>query len=493
MKHNDQAPGGAQEPDSNGPSNPPPFSDHEGQIELSTSSERYHDLADYHETNTPPKKSYWAKLNHKATTYHPRLPLLRRIPLPALAIITLLITINLLIWAIVSIPLSQHPSLISTAVLSWSLGLRHALDADHISAIDLMTRRLMATGQRPVTVGTFFSLGHSTIVVITSLVVAGSAAAVSKFGSFGKVGGIIGSSVSASFLILLGGMNVYILYKLLVALRGRCNSPAPAATTTSSTSGHGHEGNGTPDAGEEFKIEGQGFLFKLLKRLFRLIDRPWKMYPLGVLFGLGFDTSSEIALLGIAAISASQGTSIWLILIFPVLFTAGMCLLDTLDGALMMTLYSSARLGKDAIAVLFFQVVLTGVTVVVAVVIGVLQLLNMVLAVAEPEGKFWDGVGVAGDNYDIIGGSICGSFLLFGALGALVYKPWRRRVDAHRELLRKDQEERGLELQRTTSETMVHGVPEVLPVQPGPSNNERVEPITVQSSKGPRHHERLID
>jgi len=482
MNHNDHALGGAQEPGLSGPSTPL-YSDHEEQTQLT----RFNDPSNDTNGSSSPTTSYWKKLNHKASTYHPRLPLLRRIPLPALAIITLLITINLLIWAIVAIPLSYHPQLISTAVLSWSLGLRHALDADHISAIDLMTRRLMATGGRPVTVGTFFSLGHSTIVVITSLVVAGSAAAVSKFGSFGKVGGIIGSTVSATFLIVLGCMNVYILWKLLAALRKRCNSPAPAAVVA----GEGNESRG--DSGEEFKIEGQGLLFKVLKKLFRLIDRPWKMYPLGVLFGLGFDTSSEIALLGIAAISASQGTSIWLILIFPVLFTAGMCLLDTLDGALMMTLYSSARLGGDAIAVLFFQVVLTGVTVIVAVVIGVLQLLNMVLAVAEPEGKFWDGVGVAGDNYDIIGGSICGSFLLFGALGALVYRPWRRRVDAKREMLRKDQEERGLELEITATQAVDHGVPEVLPVQPGSSNDAKVEPITLEPTKGPKHHERLVD
>lgn len=141
------------------------------------------------------------------------------------------------------------------------------------------------------------------------------------------------------------------------------------------------------------------------------------MYPLGVLFGLGFDTSSEIALLGISAISASQGTSFWLILLFPVLFTAGMCLLDTLDGALMMSLYTSTRLAKDGIAVLYYQSVLTGVTVLVAIVIGVIQLLNLVLNVAEPEGKFWEGVGVAGDHYDIIGASFSLTFAPANHLG----------------------------------------------------------------------------
>lgn len=145
------------------------------------------------------------------------------------------------------------------------------------------------------------------------------------------------------------------------------------------------------------------------------------MYPLGILFGLGFDTSSEVALLGIASIQGAKGTSMWLILIFPALFTgtflspsmvygglnlidiAGMCLLDTTDGALMMTLYTSTALAHDKIAILYYSIVLTVITVVVAIVIGVIQLLNLILHVAEPEGKFWDGVGAIGDHYDIVG------------------------------------------------------------------------------------------
>ena len=157
------------------------------------------------------------------------------------------------------------------------------------------------------------------------------------------------------------------------------------------------------------------------------------MYPLGVLFGLGFDTASEIALLGIASVEATQGTSFWLILLFPILFTAGMCLLDTFDGAAMMSLYTSARLANDAIAVLYYQCVLTAVTVVVAVVIGMIQLLNLVVNVqTDLSGPFWHGVEVAGDHYDIIGGAICGSFIVFGALSVVLYRPWRRRVDRRR-------------------------------------------------------------
>lgn len=162
--------------------------------------------------------------------------------------------------------------------------------------------------------------------------------------------------------------------------------------------------------------------------------------------------SSEIALLGIASIQAAKGTSIWLILIFPVLFTAGMCLLDTIDGALMMALYTSTALAKDRIAILYYSIVLTTITIIVAIVIGFIQLLSLIQNVAEPTGKFWDGVAVAGDHYDVIGtgfqllycwhrivadrsgGGICGSFLVFGVLSIVLYKPWRQWFDEQRRI-----------------------------------------------------------
>ncbi|KAF2456475.1 high-affinity nickel-transport protein-domain-containing protein [Lineolata rhizophorae] len=360
------------------------------------------------------RPGFFGNVSYKAALYHERVPGVRKLPFPAVAVIIALIAVNVIVWAAVGVILHFHGALISTAVLSYTLGLRHALDADHISAIDLMTRRLIAAGQKPVTVGMFFSLGHSTIVIITSIVVAGTASAVSsRFDDFSRVGGIIGTSVSAAFLILLGLMNIYILYRLVRQLQRIIASG--------------------PDEEQQFSFQGAGVLFNILQKAFRLIDRPWKMYPLGVLFGLGFDTSSEIALIGIASIQATKGTSMWLILIFPVLFTAGMCLLDTTDGALMMSLYTSTSLARDRIAILYYSIVLTVITVMVAVVIGVIQMLNLILNVAEPSGSFWDGVEVAGDHYDIIGGSICASFIVLGGLSVLVYRPWRRRVDRMRE------------------------------------------------------------
>ena len=411
---------------------------------------------------------------------HARIAYVRRIPFPALLIIAFIALVNCVVWAICALILHDHGELVATAALSYSLGLRHALDADHISAIDLMTRRLLAGDprSRPVTVGTWFSLGHSTIVIITSIVVAATAAGISdRFGSFGTVGGIIGSSVSAAFLILLGLMNGYILYKLVAQLRLVLAMPIGHESSPAATS-----------------VEGRGPLFRILKQVFKLINRPWKMYPLGVLFGLGFDTSSEIALLGISSIQAAKGTGIWLILVFPILFTAGMCLIDTIDGALMLAIYvaplqasetktqagdgdyehaqtiehagtevqADSRL-KNPIAFLYYSVVLTFLTVLVALIIGTLQLLTLILNVTGATGSFWDGVQKAGDNYDIIGGAICASFILFGSLSVLCYKPWRRKVEERRqqrELLNQNLEEGPGELIELGTEVVVAKAPE---------------------------------
>lgn len=357
--------------------------------------------------SSQPRKSY---LYNTASKYHKRLPGLRKLPLSVVIIITLLIAINVIVWIAVGVVLAYHPQLAGTAALAYSFGLRHALDADHISAIDLMTRRLIASGQEPVTVGTFFSLGHSTIVVITSLVVAGTSAAVSeRFTDFSHNGGIIGSSVSASFLIILSCLNVYILLKLIKEIRRQLGTPRISTSKTLPIGG--------------------GFLFGLFRKLFKLIDAPWKMYPLGVLFGLGFDTSSEIALLGIASLQGASGTSLWLILIYPILFTAGMCLLDTADGALMMSLYTSTALARDNLAILYYSIVLTVLTIIIAAIIGIFQLLSLIENVTDVKGHFWQGVRSISNHYDSIGGAICGSFVMFGLVSILIYPHWRHYID----------------------------------------------------------------
>ena len=248
----------------------------------------------------------------------PKPKLLSGIPSNSLAIIALLVAVNGLVWACIAVVLHFHPALISPAALSYTLGLRHALDADHISAIDLMTRRLIASGQRPATVGTFFSLGHSTIVIVTCIVVAATSGALrERFDGFTRVGNIIGTAVSATVLILLCAGNGWVLYKLVQRLQ--------VVLAERRCIGDECDGEQDADAADaaagQFHLEGAGFMATIFKFLFKVIDRPWKMYPLGVIFGLGFDTSSEIAILGIASLQALKGTSIWLILIFPILFT----------------------------------------------------------------------------------------------------------------------------------------------------------------------------
>ncbi|KAK4140944.1 high-affinity nickel-transport protein-domain-containing protein [Dichotomopilus funicola] len=360
------------------------------------------------------------------------------IPMPALQLIALIAFINALVWVAAGILLHYNPTLISPAVLSYTLGLRHALDADHISAIDLMTRRLIASGQRPVAVGTFFSLGHSTIVIVTCIVVAATAGALrDRFGDFQRVGGIIGTSVSAAFLLVLCVGNGWVLWRLVGRVRRVVEEQERRRRRAEIIHEEDREGEGGDVDGvtgqNALEMEGPGFLSRVFRRVFKIVDRPWKMLPLGILFGLGFDTSSEIALLGIASVQGAKGTSMWVILIFPALFTAGMCLLDTTDGALMMALYTSKVFSRDVVAILYYSIVLTGITVLVAAFIGIIQILSLVQNVAEPEGSFWDGVSAIGDNYDIIGGCICGLFLLVGIGSVIVYRPWRRRMDKRAE------------------------------------------------------------
>lgn len=370
---------------------------------------------------------------------------LRGIPSNSIRIIIALIAVNALVWAVIGVILRFHPALISPAALSYTFGLRHALDADHISAIDLTTRRLIASGQRPATVGTFFSLGHSTIVLVTCIVVAATSGALQhKFDGFQRVGNIIGTSVSAAFLLILCIGNGWVLYGLVRRLQEALAEKRRAATASEGCHVNQQE---TPVV-DRLGFEGGGFIARICRNLFRAIDRPWKMFPLGVVFGLGFDTSSEVAILGIASIQALKGTNIWLILIFPILFTckinllskqlgrfvltsflAGMCLVDTTDGALMMALYTSKAFSRDMVAILYYSIILTGITVFISAFIGIIQVLSLAQNVAEPSGSFWDGVEAIGDHFDIIGGSICGLFLVIGLGSVALYKPWRRYME----------------------------------------------------------------
>lgn len=239
---------------------------------------------------------------------------IRSLPPNSLQAIALVIIANLIVWLAALPILALHPRLAAPAALSYTLGLRHALDADHISAIDLTTRRLVFASRRPATVGTFFSLGHSTVVILTCVAVAVTSGALrERFDGFERVGNIVGTSVSAVFLVVLCVVNGYVLWTLY----GKIQATLGECTVVEDDE---YEREEEVFMGQN-SLDGGGAMMSMFRKLFRAIDRPWKMYPLGFVFGLGFDTSSEIAILGIASVQAVQGTSIWLILIFPILFT----------------------------------------------------------------------------------------------------------------------------------------------------------------------------
>jgi high-affinity nickel-transport protein len=261
----------------------------------------------------------------------------------------LLVLANLAAWAAAFVLFRDQPLLLGTALLAWSFGLRHAVDADHIAAIDNVTRKLRQDGKRPLTVGLWFALGHSAVVVLASAAIAATATLLTtRFEAFRAIGGTIGTAASAFFLFAIAAVNLVTLRQTWRAWR------------------HG----GEIDTG----FDG-GLLARLCRPLFRLIDSPWRMFPLGFLFGLGFDTATEVGLLGLSATSAANGMPVWSILVFPALFAAGMALIDTADGVLMLGAYDWAFVKPRR--KLAYNLVLTGGSVVVAIVVGGLELLGI--------------------------------------------------------------------------------------------------------------------
>ena len=239
-----------------------------------------------------------------------------------IGIYLVLIAANVAVWAWALTMFRAHPVQTGTALLAYSLGLRHAVDADHIAAIDNVTRKLMQEGKRPVAVGFFFSLGHSTIVVLASVAIALTATAFEcQADTLKALGGIVGTIVSATFLVGIAIINLFVLSAIYRTVR------------EVAAGGTYHEDDLGPLS------TGGGVLARIFRPMFRLIARSWHMYPLGILFGLGFDTATEVGLLGISAAGASHGLPIWSILVFPALFTAGMSLVDTTDGILMLGAY----------------------------------------------------------------------------------------------------------------------------------------------------------
>ena len=268
-----------------------------------------------------------------------------------IGIYALLILATLAAWAWAALLFRHQPVLLGTALLAYGFGLRHAVDADHIAAIDNVTRKLMQEGKRPVGVGFCFAMGHSAVVVLAAAAVAATAASMEgRFESLKGLGGVISTSVSALFLFAIAAINLLILRSVWRTFR------------------HVRAGGTYADEDLDLLLNRRGMLARLFRPLFRLITASWHMLLLGFLFGLGFDTATEVALLGISATAAAKGLSIWAIMVFPALFAAGMSLIDTTDGILMLAAYGWAFI--KPIRKLYYNLIITAVSVVVAVIIG---------------------------------------------------------------------------------------------------------------------------
>jgi high-affinity nickel-transport protein len=316
---------------------------------------------------------------------------------------TLLVAANVAAWAWALLAFHDHPLLLGTAVLAYSFGLRHAVDADHIAAIDNVTRKLMQEGKRPLTTGLFFSLGHSTVVILATIgVVLTAAAFKDQLESFHTVGSMIGTSVAAVFLLIIAAINVVILLNVYRAFRRVKQN-----------------GAFVPEDLDLMTAKG-GLLARMFHRLFRMIRQSWHMYPLGFLFGLGFDTASEIGLLGISAAQATKGLSLWSILVFPALFTAGMSLIDTIDGLVMVGAYGWAF--AKPIRKLYYNMTITFVSVLVALLIGGVETLGLIADRFGLEGGLWSLVNALTENFGLIGYFIIGLFLVSWAVSAVLYR-----------------------------------------------------------------------
>jgi len=330
-----------------------------------------------------------------------------------IGIYLLLAFFNAAAWLWALLAFRGHPVLLGTAFLAYSFGLRHAVDADHIAAIDNVTRKLMQEGKRPVTVGFMFSLGHSTVVVLGSSAIAAATLALQyRMNALRAIGGVAGTLVSTFFLFGIAIVNLLILRSIYDAFS--------------------KVRRGEPYVEEDYDLllAKRGFLARIFRPMFRMIRQSWHMYPLGVLFGLGFDTATEIGVLSISAAEASKGLSLWSVLVFPALFAAGMALIDTTDNVLMLGAYGWAFV--KPVRKLYYNMTITLISVLVAFVVGGIEALGLLQWRFQPQGRFWDLVRRLNGHFGALGYFIIGLFLVSWLVSIGIYK-WLRfdRLEAN--------------------------------------------------------------
>jgi nickel/cobalt transporter (NiCoT) family protein len=332
-----------------------------------------------------------------------------------------IVALHVLGWGMFALLVApQHLPLlgIGAAVTAYTLGMRHAFDADHVSAIDNTTRKLMNEGRHPVSVGFWFALGHSTIVCVIGVGLTIAAKTVFKavtdeHGGLHSFGGLIGTILGGGFLYLIAALNIVILVgilKLFFAMR-----------------------RGTYSEEElEAQLENRGLMYRFFGRWMRTIDKEWKMYPVGIVFGLGFDTATEVALLSATAGAATVGLPWYAVLCLPILFTAGMTLLDSVDGAFMQVAYGWAF--ARPVRKVFYNIVITALSVALAFFIGSIELLGLLGQEFDLTGGIWDFT----NDFDLntAGFVVVGGFVVVWAVAVAVWRYGKieerwERVAAH--------------------------------------------------------------
>lgn len=309
--------------------------------------------------------------------------------------------LHLLGWGLFLHYSSRHPALVGLGFVAYMFGLRHAFDADHIAAVDDTVRFMLHKGKRPLGVGFFFSLGHSTIVFALALGIIFAATAVKQqMPALQNLGGIIGASVSGAFLWVIGVLNLIVLLDILHVWR------------QAKTGKHSH-------AHLEELLAQRGFMNRLLGgRIQSVISHSWQMYPVGVLFGLGFDTASEVGLLAMTAGASAGDLPIAAVLSLPILFAAGMSAMDTTDGVLMSKAYDWAFV--NPLRKIFYNITITSLSVAVALVIGTIELLQVFIGLLDVKGPLVDLV--AGVDFGVLGYVIVGAFLGAWGVSAAIWK-----------------------------------------------------------------------
>ncbi len=321
------------------------------------------------------------------------------------------VALNVVGWALLAASVGHHIQVsqtkvfgFGTGVLAYTLGMRHAFDADHIAAIDNTTRKLVHEKRQPISVGFYFSLGHSTVVFVLAFLLNFGIRTLNVQVSQPTSGlhlaaGVVGTSISGVFLYLIAFLNLLVLISIVRVYKSMRQ--------------------GLYDSAElERQLEQRGLMNRLFGGYARKIDTPWKMYPVGVLFGLGFDTATEVALLVLAGTAVVGGLPFYAIVSLPILFAAGMCLFDTLDGCFMNFAYDWAF--SNPVRKVFYNLTITGLSVAVAFMVGTVEILGLIGQEANLKSPFWSLV--RGFNINTAGFVIVALFVITWAI-ALAY--WR--------------------------------------------------------------------